>query len=151
MFSFSNFIVSSKKMVSVKDVMSRDVVSISAKETVLDAANYMKERGVSALIVLRGRSPMGIITEKDIVRRVVCEKRDVEKTLAGDVMSTPLIAITPLATIEEAADAFRRGKVKKLAVISGGVLEGIVSVTDILAAETREIKAVSRYVELLSK
>jgi CBS domain-containing protein len=138
-------------MVSVKDVMSRDVVSISVNETVYDAANYMKENGVSALIVLRGRNPLGILTEKDIVRRVVCEKKDPEKTLVGAVMSTPLIAITPLASLEDAADAFRQGKVKKLAVISGGVLEGIVSVTDILTAETREMKAVSRYVELLSK
>jgi CBS domain-containing protein len=139
------------KMTSVKDVMRRDIVSISVNETVSDAANYMKEKGVSALIVLRGRNPMGIITEKDIVRRVVCEKKDPDKALVGSVMSTPLIAITPLASLEDAADAFRRGKVKKLAVVSGGVLEGIISVTDILAAETRDMKAVSRYVELLSK
>jgi len=138
-------------MTSVKDVMRKDIVSISVHETVSDAANYMKDKGVSALIVFRGRHALGIITEKDIVRRVVCEKKDPEKTRVGDVMSTPLIAITPVASLEDAADAFRRGKVKKLAVISGGVLEGIISVTDILAAETREIKAISRYVELLSK
>jgi len=136
-------------MTSVKDVMRKDIVSISVNETVSDAANCMKDKGVSALIVFRGRHALGIITEKDIVRRVVCEKRDPEKTRVGDVMSTPLIAITPLASLEDAADAFRQGKVKKLAVISGGVLEGIISVTDILAAETRELKAVSRYVELL--
>ena len=150
-FPFQVFIVTSKKMTSVKDVMRRNIVSISVNETVSDAANHMKDKGVSALIVFRGRHPLGIITEKDIVRRVVCEKKDPEKTPVGSVMSTPLIAITPLASLEDAADAFRRAKVKKLAVISGGVLEGIISVTDILAAETREIKAVSRYVELLSK
>jgi|WetSurMetagenome_2_1015567.scaffolds.fasta_scaffold30760_2 CBS domain-containing protein len=138
-------------MALVKDVMSWKVVSASIEETVSCAASRMKENGVSALIVLHGRDPMGIITEQDIVHRVVCEKKDPDKTSVKDVMSTPLIAINPVATIEEAADAFRRGKVKKLAVISGGVLEGIVSVTDILAAETREMKAVSGYLELLSK
>lgn len=137
-------------MALVKDVMNKRLCVISDNETVSDAASYMKDKGVSALIVLRGKNPLGIITERDIVRRVVCEKKDPEKTLVSSVMSTPLIAITPLASLEEAADAFRRGKVKKLAVISGGVLEGIVSVTDILEAETREMKAVSRYVKLLS-
>ena len=145
--SFPNLL----KMTLVKDVMSRQILTVSDKETASDAADLLKERGVSALIVLRGRNPLGIITERDLVFRVLCEKKDPEKTLVGSVMSTPLLAITPVASIEDAADAFRRGKVKKLAVISGGVLEGIVSVTDILAAETREIKAVSRYVELLSK
>lgn len=138
-------------MASVKDVMHREVVSISADETVSDAANQMKEKEVSALIVLRGRRPAGIITERDVVRRVVCEKKDPGKTRVGDVMSTPLIAVGPLASLEDAADAFRRGRVKKLAVVSGGVLEGIVSVTDILAAETREMKAVEKYVKILSK
>jgi CBS domain-containing protein len=138
-------------MVSVKDVMRRGVVSITVDGTVSDAANLMKEKEVSALIVLRGRRPAGIITERDVVRRVVCETKDPGKTLVGDVMSTPLIAVGPLASLEDAADAFRRGRVKKLAVVSGGVLEGIVSVTDILAAETREMKAVGKYVRLLSK
>ncbi|MFZ2455768.1 MAG: CBS domain-containing protein [Candidatus Altiarchaeia archaeon] len=138
-------------MALVKDVMSRDVLTVSDKETVSDAAGYMKDKGVSALIVLRSRNPLGIITERDLVRRVICEKKDPDKTLVGSVMSTPLIAITPLASLEDAADAFRRGRVKKLAVISGGVLEGIISVTDILAAETREIKAIAKYVKLLSK
>lgn len=138
-------------MALVKDVMRRDVLTVSDKETVSYAANYMKERNVSALIVLRGRNPLGIIAERDIVRRVVCEKKDPDNTLVGSVMSSPLIAITPLASLEDAADALRRGRVHKLAVISGGVLEGIISVTDILAAETREIKAVEKYVKLLSK
>ncbi len=138
-------------MASVKDVMRRDVVSIAADRTVSDAANLMKDKGVSGLIVLRSRRPAGIITEKDIVRRVVCEKKDPGKTLVGDVMSAPLIAVGPLASLEDAADAFMRGRVKKLAVVSGGVLEGIISVTDILAAETREIKAVEKYVKLLSE
>ncbi len=138
-------------MASVKDVMRRDVLSVASDVTVSDAAELMKEKEVSALIVFRSRRPLGIITERDIVRRVVCEKKDPEKTLVGDVMSTPLIAVGPLASLEDAADAFRRGRVKKLAVVSGGVLEGIISVTDILAAETREIRAVEKYVRLLSK
>jgi len=86
-----------------------------------------------------------------MVRRVLCERRDPEKTFVREIMSTPLITVSPLASLEEAADAFRRGRVKKLAVVSGGVLEGIVSVTDILAAETKEMKVVSGYVELLSR
>jgi len=139
------------KMALVKDVMSRKVVSVSVDETVFSAVNRMRDNAVSSLVVFRGRNPLGMITEQDMVRRVLCERRDPEKTFVREIMSTPLITVSPLASLEEAADAFRRGRVKKLAVVSGGVLEGIVSVTDILAAETKEMKVVSGYVELLSR
>jgi CBS domain-containing protein len=137
-------------MALVKDYMIRSVVSLDAGDSVYDAALLMKEKGVSCVVVKRNRKPAGILTERDVIRRVVCEKTDPSKMLAGDVMSTPLITVSPLMSLDDAAMVIERSGVKKLCVLSGDRIEGIITATDILAAETREVRLLERYVRLLS-
>ena len=138
-------------MALVKDFMNRKVYSVDCEDSALDAARLMKNAGVSCIIVTRNEKPAGIITEKDLVRRVLCDGRDPQKTAAESVMSAPLITVSPLMTLDEAADVLARGNIKKLGVLSGSRLEGIITATDLLAAETREMKMLERYVGLLSR
>jgi CBS domain-containing protein len=138
-------------MAVVKDLMNPDVASIDHESSVLDAALLMKKRNVSCLVVTKNKKPSGIITERDLVRRIICEEKSAADTKTGEVMSTPLIAVSPLMSLEEAADVLNKGKIKKLGVVSGDKLEGVITATDILVGQTKAMKVLERYVDLLSK
>ena len=133
-------------MTLAKDVMTKEVLSIDADAPVLDAARMMKEKKIGSLIVYVNHTPAGIVTERDFVTRVLCEEKDVRATRVGDVMSKPLISVEPLTSLEEASNIMKASNVRTLGVVSGGKLEGIVTVRDLMNAEARDIKALSRYV-----
>lgn len=136
-------------MALVKDIMKADVATIDGDDTILNAALGMKKRDVSCLIVSKEGKAFGMITERDIIRRVICEGRNPAETNVRAVMSSPLIAVNPLMTLEEAADVLNQSGVKRLGVVSANKLEGIVTATDLIVAETRLIKMLERYVQLL--
>ena len=136
-------------MALVKDIMETDVATIDCDDKVLNAALRMKKRDVSCLIVSREGKAFGLITHRDIINRIVCEDKNPGETRVGDVMSTPLIAVNPLMTLEEVADVLNRSGVKRLGVVSANKLEGIISEADIIVAETKLIKVLERYVRLL--
>ncbi|GIU71869.1 MAG: hypothetical protein KatS3mg003_1348 [Candidatus Nitrosocaldaceae archaeon] len=104
------------------------------------AANIMKERGRGSLVVLDNRKPVGIITERDIVRRVVAEARDVNETKVKDAMSTPLITIGPEATVEAAAKVMYENGIRRLPVVENDNLVGIITSTDFVKAMIKEKK-----------
>ena len=79
-------------MSKVKDLMTKDVITIDSEKTVLEAAELMSQKGVGDLIVMHSQIPVGIITERDIVRRVVAKKTPLGTSVAR-IMSTPIIAV----------------------------------------------------------
>lgn len=116
----------------INDVMIRDVKSINAKESILEAAQTMNQHEISSLIVTQRGKPVGIITERDILKRVVAEKRKPEFTKTCDVMSKPLITIRPNSSILRAIRLMVKQNIKKLVVTDFGRLVGILSLTDLL-------------------
>lgn len=106
--------------------------------TVALAARVMKERARGSLIVVDNGKPVGIITERDLVRRVIAENRSSSATKIGDIMSEPLISIGPEATVSSAANVMYKNGVRRLPVIEGGRLLGIVTSTDLARAIQRE-------------
>lgn len=131
--------------------MSKEVLTIDAEKSVFDAARMMKERNISCVIVTVKDEPVGILTERDLVRRVLVERKDVDATTVGSVMSKPLISVEPLVTLEEASDVMKNSNVRTLGVVSGGKLLGIISMRDLVSAEARDIKALSRYADAFFK
>ncbi|MEM2210731.1 MAG: CBS domain-containing protein [Nitrososphaerales archaeon] len=136
----------------VKDVMSKDVVKIEANKNVLDAARLMSEKGVGCLIVVSSGKAIGIITERDLVSRVLAEPFDPSKVLVSDIMSTPLFTISSDQTLNEAAELMLKFKVRRLPVVDKGVLVGIITATDLANAlankalnESLILKAIARY------
>ena len=118
-------------MLKVKDVMVTDLVTIKANISVKKAVKVMNDFEIGCLIVVKNGEAIGIITERDILRRIVVEGRDPEKTLVGDIMSQPLIVTSPETSLEEAIEAMFKHKIKKLPVVEGGKLVGLVTFTDI--------------------
>jgi CBS domain-containing protein len=119
----------------VDSLMRRSVLTVPHGASVLDAVRLMRDRGVGCVIATRGGAPAGIMTERDVAFRIVAEGRDPARTRVEDVMSSPLATIEPAASVEQAAEAMRRLRVKRLVVVLGGEVRGIVTVTDIAYAE----------------
>jgi len=118
-------------MLKVKDVMVTDLVTVKADISVKKAVKVMNDFEIGCLIVVEDGEAVGIITERDILKRIVVEGRNPEKTLVGEVMSKPLIVTSPETSLKEAIESMFKHKIKKLPVVEGGKLVGLVTFTDI--------------------
>lgn len=120
----------------VGDIMTNKVVTVPFGKTVLDVAKLMKKNGIGSVIVVEdkeGKNAKGIITERDIVYKLLSKGSDPYKTKVEDLMSKPLRVVKPDTTIEEAAKAMRENKVKRLPVVNdNNELIGILSEGDIM-------------------
>jgi len=114
----------------VKDIMKKYVVSIDSVMTVKDAATMMDDANVGCVVITRGNAPIGILTERDFVKRVVSQEMDLATPLA-DVMSFPLITVDCDDTVWEAAEIMKKNKIHKAPVEEQGKLIGIITTTDI--------------------
>jgi len=136
-------------MVEVKEVMIKDVFGINSDESVLSAAEIMHEMKIGSLVVRVGDETKGIITERDILGKVICAKKDPATTKVEQIMSSPLVTIHPLASLEEAAEIFNATGFKRLVVSSGDSVDGILSIEDLIAAETTFIEILEKYIQIL--
>jgi len=117
----------------IKEIMTKDVIMISQEDTVRKAAKLMLEKKVRSLIVTDGGDAVGILTETDILNRVIAVDKDPDILKVKRVMTTPLVVIEPEASIELAIDTMVENNIKKLPVVTAdNKLVGIVTVTDIL-------------------
>jgi len=127
-------------ILKVEDVMVREVITIDENATVKEAAEVMNKFEIGCLIAVRKGKAVGIITERDMLKRVVAEARDVNKTRVKDVMSSPLVVVEPDLDLEEAVKLMFQMKIKKLPVVDGKRLVGLVSLTDIARFQPQMIK-----------
>ena len=117
----------------VKDVMSSPVVTLDEGATSNKVANLMDENKLGCLIVTnKTGKPVGIITERDLVSRVLAKNLKPDTVKAKEIMTSPLVTIEPEATISEAARRMSRLNIRRLGVIYKGNLVGVVSSKDIL-------------------
>ena len=128
-------------MATVKDILGRkgrDVVTIVADDSVLSAARLMNKRGIGGIVVLEDDEVIGIFTERDILRRVVAERRDPTTTLIRDVMTTPVMTCKLEAKLEECTALMTDKRVRHIPVVDADGLCGIVTSGDILAYQVSE-------------
>jgi CBS domain-containing protein len=118
-----------KVMPKVKDFMTQGVLTIDAEKTVFEAAELMSQKEVGDVVVLKGEIPRGIVTERDFVRRVVAKKTPLDAKIS-DVMSKPLITISPDASLKEAARKMVNNGIRRLPVVTQHKLVGIIVVSD---------------------
>jgi CBS domain-containing protein len=119
------------------DVMVREVSTIDENASVKEAADIMNQFEIGSIIATRKGKAVGIITERDLLKRIVAEGKNAKKTRVKDIMSSPLVVITPNTDLEEAARLMFEKKIKKLPVIDQNRLVGLVSLTDIAAISQR--------------
>ncbi len=116
----------------------RGVLSIDAEATVLEAAQQMIDANVGAMLVsTRGRIN-GIVTERDYLRRVTLEGRTDRETAVREIMSSPLIVVTPQTTIDECMALMTDQRVRHLPVAEHGDIVGVVSIGDVVKFQSKQ-------------
>ena len=112
--------------------MHRNVVFLPIKSSVLEAAKLMKKHRIGSVVVVEGKEVRGIVTERDIVRKVVAEERPY-RTALEEIMSSPVIVATEDTSIEDAARVMKKEKIRKLPVVDkNNYLVGIITSDDIV-------------------
>jgi len=123
----------------VRDFMSKDVKTVRTDATVKEAVTKMNKFRISSIIVMEGKRPVGIITERDILERIVEPCMEPTAIKAKGIMSSPVMFTSPEVSIEDAARLMAARKIKKLAVIENGKLVGIVTSMDLMRASPKLI------------
>jgi CBS domain-containing protein len=116
-------------MPTVKDIMTKSVATVNVNQTVFEAAELMSSKGISCVMVSDGDAPAGLVTERDIIGRIVAKKKSLE-TKVSEIMSKNLVTIDPEATLKEAARLMSTNKIRRLPVLKQNKLVGIVSASD---------------------
>ncbi len=118
----------------VADFMVRNVITVSKDETLKEAALKMRNHRVGSLVVVEGEKPIGIVTERDIVYKLVAEGKPFNSKVE-EIMSKDHKTITKDKTLKEAAKIMAAHGIRRLPVVEGEKLIGIITMDDILRAE----------------
>ncbi len=117
---------------SVAEIMVKAVLSVDMNTNVKDCSKAMAKRGVSCTVITQANRAIGIVTERDLVSKVLADAIDPTRVLAKDIMSTPLITVSPLATLTDAAAQMAEYRVRRLVVVDrSGSMVGIITAGDI--------------------
>jgi len=119
-------------VVTVGDVMTRELVSVDKSAPVINAINLMVEKNIGSVVVTENGKPVGILTERDIMKRVCPQELCTRKVTAGEIMSHPLITIEASARLGEAALLMVEKGIRRLLVVDKGKVVGIVTQKDIM-------------------
>ena len=121
--------------ITVADGMTRGVICVDVDDTVQEAAEIMKKNDISSVIVTKKGDGVGIITERDIICKIVAASRSPQNTAVKDVMASPLITVQPDTTIDEAARIMRDKDIRRLVVSDRNKIIGVISEFDIVKLE----------------
>jgi CBS domain-containing protein len=143
-------------MKRVTEIMNEGPVDVVERGlNVMYAASIMKERARGSLVVVDNGKPVGIITERDIVRRLVAEGKSASATKVGEIMSTPLISVGPEATVAAVVRVMYENGIRRLPIVENDRVIGMLTVTDLARVLYREreksdeiLRAMARFKEL---
>ncbi len=134
----------------ILDEKGSNVFTIDAEASVYEAVQRMVEQNIGSLLVKDGGAIAGIVTERDYLRRVTLEGRTDRDTPVREIMSTPLIVVTPETTVDECMALMTEARIRHLPVVGEGRVVGLVSIGDLVkfTAERRasEIRLLTDYI-----
>lgn len=110
----------------------RQVWSISPEASVLDAIRLLAEKNVGALLVLDGERLVGMLSERDYTRKIVLKGRSSKDTKVGEVVSTPVITVTPETTVDDCLHLMTEKRIRHLPVVAQDKVVGVVSIGDLV-------------------
>ena len=134
-------------------VADRETYFVAAVDNVRHVAQYMSERRIGAVAVLDGQRVAGIVSERDIMSKVVAKGLDPASTKVSDVMSRELLVASPEESYEDAARKMRQAGIRHLPLVEGGRLIGMISQRDLLqvdlSAKDEEIRWLNAYIHFI--
>ncbi|HUA82112.1 MAG TPA: CBS domain-containing protein [Dyella sp.] len=140
-------------MRQVKHLLDRkgnDIFAVAPEAPVLDAIKHMAERGVGALLVMRGEQLVGIVSERDYARKVILQGRSSAQTPVSDIMSSPVLSVTPDTDVFDCMRLCTDSRVRHLPVLHGSRVMGVISIGDlvkeVISAQAEQIEQLQRYI-----
>jgi CBS domain-containing protein len=137
-------------ILEVLERKGRKVLTIDRGASVLDAIDTMSKANIGALVITRDDRPAGIFTERDYLRKIALEGRSSRETPVEDVMSSPLITVTPTEATRVAMEMMTERRCRHLPVVEGETMVGIVSLGDLvkymLSEKEAEVEQLSSYI-----
>lgn len=118
---------------AVENIMSSNIVTVDSRASLSEAVRLMVEKDIGSVIAVRDGEMQGILTERDVLRRL-CSDNNFADAVVVDAMSSPLITIEDSAAIGKAADLMARKKIRRLLVTHEGGIKGIVTERDVIRA-----------------
>jgi len=118
-------------MAKVRDIMQKNVITIENVKKAHDAAIILKEREISFLVVVKEGKPIGIVSERDIVRKIVADNNDSQTTQLEIIMSKNFKWVEPNASIESAVQKMLNNNIRRLVVLENENLAGVITQTDL--------------------
>ena len=118
-------------MTQIKDVMTSNPTTCEPQASVVDAAKVMAQEDVGSIPIVEGDRLAGVVTDRDIVLRVVAEGRDAQSTTVGDIASRDLVTVSPDDDLDRALELMAEKQVRRLPIVEGDKLVGIVAQRDI--------------------
>ena len=126
------------RLVEILEEKGSDVFQIDADASVLEAVQLMVEMNVGSLLVSEGGEIAGIVTERDYLRRVTLEGRAERQTAVREIMSSPLIVVTPETTVDECMALMTERRIRHVPVVEEGEIVGLVSIGDLVKFKSQQ-------------
>ena len=133
--------------IKAEDIMATEVAIMDENISAKKAAELMAQEGLSAIIVTVEGKAEGIVTERDILKRIVAEDKNARKTKVKEIMSSPLVTIKPSTSLEEAANLMFEKKIKNLPVIYENRLIGLINLNDICRLQPEILRILRQTME----
>lgn len=137
----------------VSDILGEkrgELLTIASDASVFDAVKQMVERNVGSLLVTVGGRIEGIVTERDYLRRVTLEGRTDKETPVAEIMSSPLIVVTPETSVDECMSVMTERRIRHMPVVDNGEVVGVVSIGDVVkfksSQQTYQIQYLNDYI-----
>jgi len=127
-------------MTSVKEVMTKKVVVFDEEDSIQDIAKKMKDKGIGSVLIIKNDQAVGIITERDLVHKLIAGNLNAKETKAKQIMNSPLVSIRSDADINYASKIMEDKDIKKMPVVDGNKLVGIITQTDLAKYFTEQRK-----------
>jgi len=115
----------------VRDIMTKHIVMIDHDKSALEAAKIMAEKGISSVFVVMNGDPVGIVSERDFIKKICAKELPIAQVKIGDIMSKILTTADPEMPIAVAVQRMANHKIRRLPIMEGGKLVGIITVTDL--------------------
>ena len=116
---------------AVKEVMTKDVVTVEASTSIVEAARMMRDDDIGNVLVTEGSTLKGIVTDRDITVRAVAGGEELGQRTVGEICTDELVTLSPDEDVHDAAQKMRAHSVRRLPVVEGGKPVGIVAIGDL--------------------